>query len=597
MNAINLGGWFRASKRYALAHKFITGTAVILIVVLGWWSYGKATSTTGETRYILGSASTSTVISTVSASGQVSASNQLDIKPKVSGEVVSVQVAAGARVKAGALLVQLDTTDAQKSVRDAKANLESAQLALDKLQKPATALTLTQAQNALSDSKDALTKLYSDADTHIVNAFLDLPDIVTSVQDILIGDDACGNSQWNLDCYTNAISQYDARALTYRNTANDDYVAAKKAYDATFTDYQSLGSSPDSGTIEKVLNETYKTVSATSKAVKSANAFIQLYEDVLKGKNLTPVASATTALTNLNVYTGKLNTHLSTLLADTNSLKQDKQDIVEKQQSLDQTTAGADALDIKSQQLAVTKAANALTDAQNALANYSVRAPFDGTLAALSVKKFDTAGSGSAVATLITQQKIATLSLNEVDAAKVLVDDKATLTFDAIEGLSLTGKVIEIDPVGTVSQGVVSYTVKIGFDSQDDRVKAGMTVNAAIQTAVHADVLTVPSSAVKTLNGTSFVQVFNPPLPLSPSGSNQQGVMTTLAPTAVQVETGISDDTNVEIVSGLAAGEQIVVRSVTGTATASTGARTTTTGGARGGGFGGGGGNAVFIGR
>ena len=200
------------------------------------------------------------------------------------------------------------------------------------------------------------------------------------------------------------------------------------------------------------------------------------------------------------------------------------------------------------------------------------------------------------MATLITKKQIAALSLNEVDAAKIQLGDNAMLTFDAVPDLTLTGKVVELDPVGTVSQGVVTYTAKIGFDSQDSRIKPGMSVNADIQTAVHQDALTVPSTAIKTQNGQTYVQAFVPALAVGTSTkasgttSASAGVVSATAPKLIPVTTGISDTTNTEIVSGLTAGQQIVTKTITGTAaaTASTAASASRSGSA--GGLGGAGG-------
>ena len=72
------------------------------------------------------------------------------------------------------------------------------------------------------------------------------------------------------------------------------------------------------------------------------------------------------------------------------------------------------------------------------------------------------------------------------DFLTIKVGDKATLTFDAVTDLSISGQVAEIDTVGTVSQGVVSYALKIAFDTQDTRVKPGMTVSAAPRPAARA---------------------------------------------------------------------------------------------------------------
>ncbi len=583
---------------WAKLHKI--GASLIALVILsgGYFTYSKLHASTAQTKYVLGTVEKSTIVSSVSASGQVSSSNELGIKPKVSGDVIYVGVTAGQKVNAGALIAELDTTEAQKSVRDAQANLESAQIALEKIKQPASALTLTQAQNALSNAQDALAKLYSDSNTDIVDSFTDLPNIILNLKSILTGSDASG-SQWNIDYYKNAISPYDIRAKSFRDSAYNDYLTAQSSYDALFNDYQALGNSPDNATIEKVLNETYTATQLLSSAVKSADGFMQLYLDTYKAQNLTHITLADTQITSLNTYSSQLNSHLSSLLSDTSSLKQDKQNILEKQESLDETTAGANNLDLRSAELGVTKAQNSLTDAQNNLANYYVRAPFGGTIASVAVKKYDSAGSGTAVATLITSQKIAELSLNEVDAAKIKVGDKVTLTFDAIDSLTLTGQVAEVDSIGTVSQGVVSYAIKIGFDSQDDRIKSGMTTNASIITEVHQDVVSVPSSAVKTLNGQSYVQVFNPPLA---SSGGTGGVTSTVLPEQVPVEVGISDDTNTEITSGLNEGEQIVTRTITGTTNTTSATPTlfggtgTRTGGA-GARAGAGGGGTFFISR
>ncbi|MBV9349616.1 MAG: hypothetical protein JO026_02595, partial [Patescibacteria group bacterium] len=93
--------------------------------------------------------------------------------------------------------------------------------------------------------------------------------------------------------------------------------------------------------------------------------------------------------------------------------------------------------------------------------------------------------------------------------------------------------------------------------------------------------------AVKTQNGQSYVLAFDPPLSDAAS-SDAAGILPKTLPVQIPVETGISDDMNIEITSGLNAGEQIVVRTVTANA-ASAASRTTTSVGAGRGGFGGGG--------
>jgi len=161
------------------------------------------------------------------------------------------------------------------------------------------------------------------------------------------------------------------------------------------------------------------------------------------------------------------------------------------------------------------------------------------------------------IATLLTEDDQADISLNEVDAAKVKIGDKASLTFDAVEGLVVDGEITDLDLVGTESQGVVTYSATITFSSNDPRVKPGMSVSASITTESKDDVLVVPSTALKSDRRGSYVLMFNPELP-----DTRRPATSVVAPTSTPVEIGIVGDTTTEIVSGLSEGQQIVVRTI-----------------------------------
>ena len=577
----NIFSSFSVSKivAYAKTHKIITVVVAVALIGGGWWGYGKVTASSTETQYVLGTVEKGTIVSSISGSGQVSASNELVIQTKATGDIISVHVSAGQRVVAGQLIAVIDPTDAQNAVRDAEVNLESAQLSLDKLLEPAGGLSLVQAENKLAqaqeskaDAEAALEKAYDDGFNDVADAFLDLPEAMSGLQDILFSYDASQNYE-NLEFYGDATGRNSVKAGTYKQQASDNYDSARKAYDANFEQYKGTNRFSSRVEIEELISETYDTAKLIAEAVKSANNLIQLYRDETQRAGRTPVSISATHLTELNTYTGTTNSQLVSLLSAKDAFENQQQTItnaertiVETSQSLADLKAGADELDIRSARLTITQRENTLADAKQNLADSYVRAPFAGTIASLSAKKY--AAASGELATLITDQKIAELSLNEVDAAKIELGDKATLTFDAIEELTLTGKVAQIDTIGAVTQGVVSYKVKIGFDTQEERVKPGMTVNASIQTDTKQDVLIVPSSAVKTQNGVSYVQVFNPALP---ENGGAQGVTSKIVPQQIEVVTGISDDTNVEIISGLEEGQQIVTRTISASA-ANTGA-------------------------
>ncbi len=544
-----------------LERKILFGTIAVVLIASGYFGYTKIFNTDIVARHVTTQVQKGILIVSITGSGQTSVSNQVDVKPKASGDIIYVGVKNGQEVKAGMLLAQIDSRDAQKAVRDAEVNLESAKLSLEKLQKPADELSILQAENSLAQAKeskqkaeDDIIKAYEDGFNTVANAFLDLPTAMAGLQDMLFSSDIGlgGGGQWNIDYYANAVQTYDEKVLQYKTDTSDKYRVARTVYDKNFQDYKSASRFSERSIIESLIDETYDATKDIAEAVKSANNLIQFYQDKLTERNLKPQVFSNTHLSTLNTYTGKTNAHLLNLLSIKRTIQTSKETIVnsdrsiaEKTESLAKLKTGADALDIQSQELTIKQRENALLDAKEKLADYFIRAPFEGLIAKINVKKGDPISGNTVAAILITKQKIAEISLNEIDVAKVKAGQKATLTFDAIPDLTITGQVAEVDVIGTVSQGVVTYTIKIGFDTQDDRVKTAMSVSAAIITEAKPNVLLVPNSAVKSQGGMSYVEI------LDGNSARRQ-----------PVEIGASNDEFTEIAGGLKEGDLVVTRTI-----------------------------------
>ncbi len=594
---------FQKIKAYATAHKLISVIIIAAALLGAYMVYARATSTSGETRYILGTVTKSTLIASVSASGQVSASTQLDVKSKVSGDIVWVGVKAGDTVYTGEALASIDNTDGKKAVTNAEQSLAEANLQYQKDSAQAP-IDYQKAQDALASAKEDLATTYVDTFNTISNAYLDLPPVITGIHDALFGYDLSdGHSQWNVDTLVNLFMNDDRETMrTFATSATNDYATARSKYDASILEYKQTTRYATGDELEKLLGETIDTATAIAQSLQSELNLLSETTDLASAHNFHLNAGVTSMQTNARTWLSTTNTVLNDLLSQKKAIETDKQGIKTDEQNITLlqvgNASGSNPISLQISRNSIQNQEDNLVSLNQTLADYTVRAPFSGTIAAFNVKVHDSASSGTTIATLITTQKIATLSLNEVDAAKIKVGDKATLTFDAIDGLSLTGSVAEIDPVGTVSQGVVSYNVKIAFDTQNAPIKPGMTANASIITDVHQDVLMVPASAIRTVNGTSVAQVFSPALPTT--GGNQ-GVTSTIAPQMKPVEVGISNDSETEIISGLSEGDQIVTRTITASQTTATAqsAPSLFGGGTRTGGSGGGGnaGNRVFIGR
>ena len=106
-------------KNFFIRHKVISSVAALILIIGGYIIIKSLTTAPAQTQYVLSAVTKGTIISSVSASGQVSASNQIDLKPKASGTLVYVGVQQGQTVKSGALIAQVDTRSAQQAVQAA----------------------------------------------------------------------------------------------------------------------------------------------------------------------------------------------------------------------------------------------------------------------------------------------------------------------------------------------------------------------------------------------------------------------------------------------------------------------------------------------
>ncbi|MES2213417.1 MAG: HlyD family efflux transporter periplasmic adaptor subunit [Patescibacteria group bacterium] len=581
-------------KNYVIAHKILASTTIIAVLLVGYWGVKKVHGSTNEVRYIVTTVKKGTVVSTVSASGQVSATNKVDVKAKVSGNITWVGATVGQRVYAGQGLASIDNKNAKAALADAQASLAQAKLQFQKDQATAP-INYQKSVDDVTNAKNDLDTEYNDTFNNLSNTYLDIPPVVTSMQNILYGYDLSPtSSQWNLDVLKNMFSSKDEaqKILNFANIAESDYKTARTKYDAALLVYKQMSRFSDPTQMEDLLAKSIDMLTAVAQTLQSESNFLSSITDTASLYNVRLSSTISTMQTNTRSNISTTNNSLSTLLSQKKSLETSKQTIKTGEQNLELLkigdSSGNNPISLQISENNIEKQERNLQDLQTALYDYTVVAPFDGTVAAVTAKVGDTSGT---IATIITDGQVAELSLNEVDASKVSLKQKAILTFDAIDDLSMTGTISEIDPVGTVSQGVVSYTIKITFDTQDPRIKPGMTVNAAIQTAVHSDVLVVPSSAVKTSRGTSYVQVFTPPL-VDTGGT--AGTISGTPPEQVEVTTGISDGTTIEIQSGLEENEQIVSRTITATTVAKTTSTTPSATSLLGGGAGGRTGNVNF---
>jgi len=182
----------------------------------------------------------------------------------------------------------------------------------------------------------------------------------------------------------------------------------------------------------------------------------------------------------------------------------------------------------------VRQAEIALEQARLNLENATLKAPFDGIVADISIVKGGTAGPSIPAITLvdISSLEIET-QLVEVDVDKVKEGQEVEISFDALPDRTYRGKVTIVGRVGQTVQGVVSYPVTVTIEDPDERIRVGMTANLNILVGHAENVLLVPVRAIQSRGGRQIVMVKR--------GEN-------FIPVPVKV--GMSNDVMAEIVEG-----------------------------------------------
>lgn len=564
---------------YAKRHKLQAGIAVVAIIGASWWGYTAWAASVTTTQYTLAAAADGAIAVTVTGSGVISAEHTLTLSPKASGTLTSVLVKPGQTVSAGQIIATIDSTDAQKTVRDAQTNLQSARISYK--------TSITSANDSVTSSKDSVTSARDAGFDAVANVEPDLPPMLSEMKTVVETN--------RLDAFASVVRGIDPSIDSALQKATVSYRSAVIAYDDAVSHYQVANRTSSPEDIAALLDSTYTSMVSISQAVKDILAFMtQVNTDIIRHNDLNAPTDLATEITAFTGYTATANSDTSSLRSASSNLRSAIQTLAQNTQSI----SGSTPLSIESAQIALQKAQNTYDDAVSTLANYVVRAPFAGTIATVSLQKYDQASASASVATLITNQTYASLSMNETDAAKVQAGQAASITFDAIDDLTVNGTVAEISGIGTVSQGVTTYDVKIGLDTQDARVKPGMTVEATITAASKENALLVPASAVKStkVNGQTsyYVQVATVsgselPNPYaqrtgtstatttrvttgtqeasSTSAATRTSRTTTVDAskvtiTRVPVTLGLQNDTQTEILSGLTPGQLVVTASL-----------------------------------
>ena len=201
----------------------------------------------------------------------------------------------------------------------------------------------------------------------------------------------------------------------------------------------------------------------------------------------------------------------------------------------------------------VESAQNKLESTQDQYDNYTITAPISGQIITKNYKVGDNITKNSSSATVLAtiydlSSLVFKMSIDELDIQNVKVGQKVSITADAFEDDIFTGTVTNVSLESSYSNGVSTYPVTVTVEEKG-KLLPGMNVDGIIILDQAEEVLTIPVDALMRGN-----QVYLK----DDTVTEQQGAVPA-GFRAVMVETGLTSDMYVEIVSGLSEGDVVYV--------------------------------------
>jgi HlyD family secretion protein len=479
-----------------------------------------------------------TIISTVETTGKLQSENSTRLAFKNSGRVASVIAKPGDQVKAGDVLAELETNSLQRQLNEATIQLEISKLRLQQAKEGATEADVVAAEANVDTATADLNRVKAGSRPEDVQAAqsalaqaqsqLDQLKRGPSAQDIAIAQSRVDQAKGNRDLVANnAANRTEQARITMQQaaSANQNWLDPDGRYEQARLNYEAAQRAEQSevAIADAQLREAQEGLNRV-KAGATPDEIRQAEEGVA-------IAQA-----NLDkVKRGATQEEINAAQSRVDAAKA----------NLEKVQSGARPSDITilEQQVALSQLSVDNVNAQ--LADARLISPIDGTVLSIDLDVGETVGGYSPVAVVAnTLSLVVKGDVDEIDIGRVTVGQPVTVTLDAYPGVKMPGKIDELAPGATQKQGSTVYQATISFTPGAGVVpREGMAANVDITAQRKDDVLLLPNRAFETVGTREYVTI-------------RDGDTTR----KVEVETGLSNSTDTEIISGVTEGQEVVLR-------------------------------------
>lgn len=498
--------------------------AVILLIVLGYLFFGRSkNSLYSYVKVIKGD-----VVQEVSVTGRVKPSEDVSLAFEKGGRILSINVDVGDKVIRGEVLMRLDNSELLAQLAGAEANLKVQQAKLDEYKKGTRPEEIKIQEVKVSNAQTVVNDAKNSAIDDLRDAYIKSDDAIHNKVDQFFNNPKSQNPTLS---FSMVAPQLKAD-LEWERLIIESMFPEWKASLEKLSVSSDIASAISTGKMN--LNKIDSFLNKTASAVNSLLANTEVSQTSID----TWKSSVATARTNISTSIISITSAEQTLATANSNLSVEENNLILK-------NAGTIPEQITGQEAQVEKMMADVDNYKAQIAKTYLRSPINGVITKQDTKLGEIVSAGAIIVSIIgDQQYEIEVNVPEADIAKIKVGDSARVTLDAYGSDTVFGvRVISIDPAETMVDNVATYKITLQFDKQEDMVKSGMTANIDILTNKKERVLVLSQRAVLTKDGEKFVQLN--------AGKNFIEER--------KIEVGLKgSDGNIEIVSGLSEGDEVV---------------------------------------
>lgn len=495
-------------KSLSKKQKIFGGIGFVVVIIILFLIFGG----NGNTTII--EAEVGNVDEEVLVTGQTKASSSVELGFEQSGRVTVDNIDVGTRVTEGQTLIVLDQSELLASLAKAKANLDKALVELASTKREAGYSSATAQTNLIKELRNAYIKA-DDAVRNDTDQFFKNPREYSVTFDPSFVDGGV--------TYLFGISSETKSELS---SARRSIELLLESWEQTLAQETGANLDQSYALAKSNLEQVQSFLNKLATAMNSISSTDFAYDATVQGYKTTIGSARTSIVTAIsNLITAK-----------------EKYDNAPYEVS--GTTGSYNDVLVQEAQVESLRADIAAIEAS--LGKTVLRAPINGIVTQADAKRGEIVTVGTPLVSIISDNELQIeANLSEINIGRVKVNDRVVINFDAFLQDDFEGTVSYIDPAETIIDAVPTYKITVSFvGGVPENVRSGLTANLRILTASKSDVVKIPVYAVERKDGKSYIQV------VTLGGKTEER----------EITVGLrGKDGSLEVVSGLSAGEKVLV--------------------------------------